>query len=482
MILPVIMAGGTGSRLWPLSRQQFPKQFLSLDGDSSMLQMTIERLNGLNHHAPIIICNEEHRFTVAEQLRANEIDNSGILLEPVGKNTAPAVALSAIKAINDGSDPILLVLAADHVIKDNLAFQQAINQAANAVESGKLVTFGIVPTKPETGYGYIKQGAHFKSDEDNNSAPIFLVDDFVEKPSLPVAKQYLDSKAYLWNSGMFMFKASQYLEELKKYRPDILHACELAMNEVAQDLDFIRVNEPAFSLCPSESIDYAVMEHTEEAVVVSMNCGWSDVGSWQSLWEEADKDKNGNVIHGDVMSYDTHGSFIHSHDKLVATIGLSNVAIVETADAVLVANQADVQKVKNIVEQLKMDEREEYKHHRQVHRPWGKYDLIDRGDNFQVKRITVNPKAKLSLQMHRHRAEHWVVVSGSAKVTKGDTVFTLGANESCFIPIGTTHALENPTEQPLEIIEVQSGSYLGEDDIVRYEDIYGRVNELHKGE
>lgn len=477
MILPVIMAGGAGSRLWPLSRQMFPKQFLILNGDSSMLQSTAMRLKGIEHAPVMVICNEEHRFSVAEQFRANKIPNSGIILEPVGRNTAPAIALAALTAIKNNDDPLLLVLAADHLIKDQQAFRQSVKTATEFAQAGKLVTFGIVPTTPETGYGYIKRGDIYGKDAG------YCVAEFVEKPNLATAQAYLDSKNYYWNSGMFLFKASRYLDELKIHSPEIYAACEKAISNTVQDFDFLRVDKAAFEACPDISIDYAVMEPlccsegSDKVVVVPMDCGWSDVGSWSALWEVQDKDCDGNAFQGDVLSIDTRNSYVHATDKLVATIGLEDVIIVETKDAILVSKQSEVLQVKKIVEQLKANQRSEWQHHREVYRPWGKYDSIDHGQRFQVKHITVNPGAKLSVQMHHHRAEHWIVVSGTARVTNGDQEILLTENQSTYIPIGTIHALENPGKIPLELIEVQSGSYLGEDDIVRLEDRYGRKDE-----
>ncbi len=475
MILPIIMAGGSGSRLWPLSRQVFPKQFLTLYGESSMLQATAERLADIEHAPAIVICGEEHRFSVAEQFRLNNIPNSGIILEPVGRNTAPAIALAALQAVKNGDDPLLLVLAADHVIKDSQAFSNSVKQAQAHAAAGKLVTFGIVPTAAETGYGYIKRG---ESQQESG----YKVAEFVEKPDLSTAESYLQTGDYYWNSGMFLFKASRYLAELKAHRPDILASCEKAMSAVESDLDFIRINKEAFEACPDDSVDYAVMEPlcavegSNDVVVVPMDCGWSDVGSWSALWEVSEKDDNGNAFKGDVIDVDTKNTLVHATDKLVATVGLEDIAIVETKDAILVSKLSEVQKVKKIVEQLKVEERSEFKHHRQVYRPWGAYDSIDKGERFQVKRITVKPGAKLSVQMHHHRAEHWVVVSGTAKVLNGDKEILLTENQSTYIPVGVIHALENPGKVPLELIEVQSGSYLGEDDIVRLSDVYGRVN------
>lgn len=463
-ICAVIMAGGSGTRLWPLSRAKHPKQFLSLHGKSTMLQQTVNRLDGLDISSSITICNEEHRFFVAEQLR--EIGKLGsIILEPVGKNTAPAIALAAFQSIDD--DPLLLVLAADHITQDNAAFEKAVSAAIPLAELGKLVTFGIVPNTPHTGYGYIKSGKDFY--------PGFEVDRFVEKPSLDMAKEYVASNEFYWNSGIFLFKASRYLEELKKFRSDIYEACKNSLDTTESDLDFLRINKEKFDACPSDSIDYAVMERTGDAVVVPMNAGWSDVGSWSSLWDISKKDRNGNSSYGDVLLHNSNNSYIRSDEKLVATVGIDDLVIVDTKDALMVAHRDSVQDVKIIAEQLKSQSRTEWELHREVYRPWGKYDSVDSGDGYQVKRITVNPGAKLSLQMHHHRAEHWIVVSGTAKVTNGDKTFLLSENESTYIPVGVVHALENPEQNILELIEVQSGSYLGEDDIVRFEDRYGRV-------
>ena len=473
MILPVIMAGGSGSRLWPLSRQLFPKQFLTLTGDNSMLQATALRLSGIEHKAPVVICGEEHRFSVAEQFRANAIDNSGIILEPVGRNTAPAIALAAFNAVKNGEDPLLLVLAADHVIKDEAAFCSSVEKAAAHAASGKLVTFGIVPTAPETGYGYIKRGDTVATVDGLETG--FVVSDFVEKPDLATAERYIASGDFYWNSGMFLFKASTYLSELKSHSADIYEACEKAMTDIHPDQDFIRVDKAAFEACPDDSVDYAVMEKTSQAVVVPMDCGWSDVGSWSALWEIEEKDANGNVFKGDVISTNSTNTYVNAEERLVAIVGLDDIVVVETKDAILVSKKSQVQEVKQIVNQLKAEERPEFKIHREVYRPWGKYDSVDNGERFQVKRITVKPGAKLSVQMHHHRAEHWIVVSGTALVQNGDKEILLTENQSTYIPIGVVHALENPGKLDLELIEVQSGSYLGEDDIVRFEDRYGRV-------
>ncbi len=465
MIKAVVMAGGSGTRLWPLSRAAHPKQFLALHGDDTMLQATFKRLDGLDIQSSVTICNEEHRFFVAEQLR--EIDKLGsIILEPVGRKTAPAIALAALSS-PEGEDPLLLVLAADHVIQDEAAFTKTVMNAIPLAEAGKLVTFGIVAHEPNTGYGYIKKG--------ESQDPGFAVDAFVEKPSIEVAKEYLESGDYFWNSGMFLFKASRYLEELKKHRPDIYEACQLSMEGTSKDNDFLRVNEAAFDACPSDSIDYAVMEKTDDAVVVPMDAGWSDIGSWSSLWDISEKDQNGNAVHGDVMLHKSNNCYVRTDGKLVAAIGVDDLVIVSTKDALVVAHKDSVHNVKVIAEKLKSESRTEWEQHREVYRPWGKYDSIDNGERYQAKRITVKPGAKLSVQMHHHRAEHWVVVSGTAKVTNGEKTFILSENESTYIPVDVIHALENPGKVPLEIIEIQSGSYLGEDDIVRFEDIYGRV-------
>ncbi len=463
MLLPVIMAGGSGSRLWPLSRSLYPKQFISLTSKKTMLQETVARLDTLKHEPPMFICNEEHRFIVAEQLRQENFRHSGIILEPVGRNTAPAIALAAIRAVQTGNDPLLLVLAADHVIKDHDAFTKAIKQAVETAEKGNLITFGIVPTSPETGYGYIKKGS-----PRNNSA--FAVERFVEKPNLAEAETYLASKEYLWNSGMFLFKASCYLNELKKYCPDILKSCELAIKNAHYDLDFIRIDHNIFNACPDSSIDYAIMEKAENVLVIPMEAGWSDVGSFSTLWEISQKDQKSNVIIGDVLTENTTNSYIYAQNKLVSTVGVDNLVIVETKDAVLVANKNKVQDVKNIVKQLKNAGRSECEQHREAYRPWGTHDDIAQGQRFHVKHLKVKPNEKTALQIHYHRAEHWVVVQGTAKVTNGDKNFILSENESTYIPIGTPHRIENPGKIDLHLIEVRSGNYLQEDDIIRLEE------------
>ncbi|GHY42992.1 Mannose-1-phosphate guanylyltransferase [Vibrio cholerae] len=465
MLLPVIMAGGSGSRLWPLSRSLYPKQFISLASDKSMLQETITRLSGLEHQEPLLICNQEHRFIVAEQLRQLRIKHGGIVLEPVGRNTAPAIALAALHATKHGDDPLLLVLAADHVIQNQAAFTQAVKNAVKPAEQGMLVTFGIVPTAPETGYGYIKQGEVV-------GETAYRVAQFVEKPNLVTAEQYLASGEYYWNSGMFLFKASRYLKELKAHRPDILHACELAMQGARGDLDFVRIEESSFTECPEDSIDYAVMEKTQDALVVPMDAGWSDVGSFSALWEVSLKDSQGNVMVGDVIAEQTHNSYIYAQNKLVSTVGVDNLVIIETKDAVLVANKDKVQDVKNVVNQLKAQQRRECEQHREVYRPWGSHDEIAEGERYHVKHLRVKPGERTALQMHHHRAEHWVVVQGTAKVTNGDESYLVSENQSTYIPLGSAHRIENPGKVDLHLIEVRSGSYLQEDDIVRLEE-YG---------
>ncbi|HDS2772571.1 TPA: mannose-1-phosphate guanyltransferase [Enterobacter bugandensis] len=473
-LFPVVMAGGSGSRLWPLSRVLYPKQFLCLEGELTMLQATINRLQGIECESPVVICNEQHRFIVAEQLRQMSKLTENIILEPVGRNTAPAIALAALAAVRaqHEGNALMLVLAADHVIQDEEAFRNSVRKALHYAENGKLVTFGIVPHKPETGYGYIRRGVPCDNVE---HADAFEVAQFVEKPNLETAEAYVACGEYYWNSGMFLFRADRYLEELKKYRPDILEACEKAMSAVDPDLNFIRIDEEAFRACPDESIDYAVMEQTSDAVVVPMDAGWSDVGSWSSLWDISHKTAEGNVVTGDVLSCNTENSFLYSESGLLTTVGVKDLVVVQTKDAVLIADRNAVQDVKKIVESIKADGRHEHHTHREVYRPWGKYDSIDTGIRYQVKRLTVKPGEGISLQMHHHRAEHWIVVAGTAQVTINEQTKLLGENESIYIPVGARHCLENPGKIPLELIEVRSGSYLGEDDIVRFADRYGRV-------
>jgi mannose-1-phosphate guanylyltransferase/mannose-6-phosphate isomerase len=487
-IVPVVLSGGAGTRLWPLSRELYPKQLLPLVGERTMLQETVLRLEGLSDlSSPLVVCNDAHRFMVAEQLRQVERTAEAVILEPVGRNTAPAVAVAALQAMADGSDPLLLVLAADHVIRDAAALCAAISDGVDAVQVGALLTFGIVPTAPETGYGYIRRGklsvvscqppasSPQPPASDLNPAPdIYDVHDFVEKPDLPTAEMYLESGDYYWNSGMFFFKASVFLAELEKAAPEMLAACRKAWEGRATDLDFIRLDADAFAACPSDSIDYAVMEKTDRAVVIPLDAGWSDVGSWAALWEVGDADEQGNVTSGDVSEVDCKDSYLYSSTRLVAGIGLEDTIVVETADAVLVATKDRVQEVKEIVARLKGQNREEYLLHKHVNRPWGAYEGLDAGDGFLVKRITVTPGARLSLQRHQHRAEHWVVVRGVAEITCENVVQTLEANQSFYIPIGDKHRLANPGDQILEIIEVQTGAVLSEDDIERFDDQYGR--------
>ncbi|CAM4230670.1 mannose-1-phosphate guanylyltransferase/mannose-6-phosphate isomerase [Pseudoalteromonas byunsanensis] len=468
MFQPVIIAGGVGTRLWPLSREKYPKQFLTLtDSKHTLFQDTVLRLQGLPHSSPLVICNEEHRFITAEQLRQIDCSNAQILLEREGRNTAPAIALAAFKALEMQDAPVLLVLAADHVIANGEAFEQAVEKALVLAKNDHLVTFGIVPTHPHTGYGYIKSGQA-------QSSYGYRVDSFVEKPTLELAQQYLSTGQYYWNSGMFMFKASRYLEELKLYQQDIYTACKAAMSEQKPDLDFIRINQEAFHTCPSDSIDYAVMEHTKHAMVVPLDASWNDVGEFAALWDVSQRDEQGNVVKGDVKALDTQNTLILSEDKLVATLGVQDLVIINTKDALLVAHKDHTQKVKEIAHQLQTENRPEASIHREVYRPWGKYDAFDRGERFLVKRITVKPGAKLSKQMHHHRSEHWVVVAGTAKVLIGEKEQYIAENESVYIPIAEVHALENPGKVDLELIEVQSGAYLDEDDIVRFDDQYGR--------
>ncbi len=473
MIIPVILSGGAGTRLWPLSRELYPKQFLPLTGERSLLQQTIVRVHGLANVAPpLVVCNEEHRFLVAEQLREIGVTGAQILLEPVGRNTAPAVALAALRLQSAGDDPLLLVLPSDHVIVDTAAFRAAVTAGSAAAAGGALVTFGVLPTRPETGYGYIRAG-----DPVDAKGPARRVQAFVEKPDAARAAAYVASGDYLWNGGMFLFSASAYLAELERHAPAILAACRAACDGISADLDFVRVRREPFLDAPSDSIDYAVMEHTDRAVVVPLDAGWSDVGSWDALLEVQAADARGNVISGDVLAQDVDDSLIRAESRLVAALGIKNHIIVETADAVLVADRSRAQDVKRLVERLKAERRDEPLVHRQVFRPWGSYEGLVLTERFQVKRIVVKPGASLSLQMHHHRAEHWVVVKGTARVTCGAEVKLLAEDESTYIPIGTRHRLENPGRIPLEIIEVQSGSYLGEDDIVRFEDNYGRSGE-----
>ena len=472
---PVILCGGSGTRLWPLSRERYPKQLLPLDGERTLLQDTALRAGapGLTIAAPLIVCNEEYRFLTAEQLRQIDVQPASLLLEPVGRNTAPALALAALAA--GAADPVLLVMPSDHVIRNTGAFREAVALGAAQAEAGAVVTFGITPDKPETGYGYIRTGAQLAG------GPARTLDRFVEKPDAATAEAYLASGDYLWNAGIFMMKASVALALLKRFRPDIEAASRTAFECGAADHDFYRIDKAAFSACPSDSIDYAIMEplaagepRVAPAVVVPLDAGWSDVGAWDALWQVAAKDADGNVSRGDVLLQDTQDSLVFAETRMVSCLGMKDVVVVETCDAVMVVAKNRTQDVKRIVAHLKANKRPEAENHRKVYRPWGYYDSIDAGPRFQVKRIVVNPGASLSLQMHHHRAEHWIVVSGTARVTCGENILLLSENQSTYIPLGTTHRLENPGKLPLEMIEVQSGSYLGEDDIVRFEDTYGR--------
>jgi mannose-1-phosphate guanylyltransferase/mannose-6-phosphate isomerase len=473
-IQPVILSGGSGTRLWPASREHYPKQLIALVDQDTLLQSTLKRFAGIPHAAPLVVCNEEYRFLTAEQLRAAGTTARSIVLEPTGRNTAPALTLAALNLADE--DPVMAVMPADHVINNVAAFQQALKEAAALAQGGAVVTFGVLADRPETGYGYIQAGAVVSS-----AGCARALARFVEKPDRETAEKYLASGDYLWNSGIFVLRARTWLNALAHFRPDILAACKEAVAAGKKDADFFRVSRDIFNACPSDSIDYAVMEKLPQAAalgipvhVVPLDAGWSDVGAWDALWAVAQKDASGNATRGDVMLADTRDSLVHADSRMVALVGVKDLVVVETPDAVMVADKAHTQEVKTIVNRLKADKRSEASSHRKVHRPWGYYDSIDHGPRFQVKRIVVSPGASLSLQMHHHRAEHWVVVRGTARVTCGEKVFLLAENESTFIPIGTTHRLENPGKVALEIIEVQSGEYLGEDDIVRFEDTYGR--------
>ena len=462
MIKAVILAGGSGTRLWPVSRSAKPKQFLSLSNNKTMFQETVLRLENLDIESTITICNEDHRFFVAEQLK--QIDKlDEILLEPFGKNTAPAVTLAALMS---DSDSLLLILPSDHIISNQKKFEETVKKAVPLAKSGKLVTFGVVPTNPNTGFGYIKKGKEVVEG--------YEVENFSEKPNYETAKEFYQSGNYLWNSGIFLFQAKTFLKELKKYRPDILKLCEKSLTDLTGDLDFLRVNKDHFDKISPESLDYAVMEKTSESVVIPMDAGWNDAGSWNALWEINEKDVNMNALKGDIFVHDTNNSLIHSDDKLIVCIGIRDLVIVSTKDALLISKKDLRDDTKKVLEKLKDENRSELDNSKEVFRPWGKYESVDQGNGYQVKRITVYPGGKLSLQKHRHRSEHWVVVHGRAKVTKNDETFELGENESVDIPVGAIHSLENPGEIDLQLIEIQSGPYLGEDDITRIEDIYGR--------
>lgn len=471
-MIPVILSGGSGSRLWPLSRKQYPKQFLALTGDHTLFQQTLERLVFEGMEPPVVVSNQEHRFIVQEQLEALNLKTQSILLEPFGRNTAPAVAIAAMKLMAEGRDELLLILPADHVIEDQRAFQRALALATNAAEKGEMVLFGVPADRPETGYGYIKSG-----DERGLPDGVIRVERFVEKPDEARARQFVEEGGYFWNSGMFLFRTSRFLEELKKHDADIYDTCLLALERSQHDGDLVNIDAATFECCPDNSIDYAVMEKTRRACVVPLAAGWNDVGSWSSIWEVHDKDADGNVTMGDVVVHDSHNCLVHGNGKLVSVVGLEDIVVVETKDAMMIAHKDRVQDVKKVVNQLEAAGRSETQNHCQVYRPWGSYDSVDMGGRFQVKHISVKPGARLSLQMHHHRAEHWIVVSGTAQVTCDDKTFLLTENQSTYIPIASVHRLANPGKIPLEIIEVQSGSYLGEDDIERLEDVYGRTTE-----
>ncbi|WP_458071327.1 mannose-1-phosphate guanylyltransferase/mannose-6-phosphate isomerase [Rhodanobacter sp. BL-MT-08] len=469
MLIPLILSGGSGTRLWPVSRKNLPKQFLALAGKGTLFQQTLQRTRRLPNVAePIVVASDDHRFLAADQLLELGIENATIVLEPLARNTAPAIALGALQALRRGGDPLLLVLPADHLISDTDAFLDVVQQATPLAEQGWLVTFGIRPDRPETGFGYIRRAQAI-------GAGGFQVQQFVEKPDLAMAESYLADGRYDWNSGMFLFRASRYLEELAEHAPEMLAAVRAADANATADLDFVRIDQEAFSHVPDRSIDYAVMEKTLRAAVIPVSCGWSDIGSWSALWLTGEKDADGNLSEGDTLSIDSHNSLLRSHDRhLLATVGIDDLIVVTTPDATLVAHRDAAQDVKRIVEQLKACSRTEHSLHRVVHRPWGSYDSLESRERFQVKRIVVKPGASLSLQKHHHRAEHWIVVSGTAEVTCDEKVFLLGENQSTYIPLGSVHRLRNPGKVAVELIEVQSGSYLGEDDIVRYDDVYGR--------
>ena len=483
-VFPVILSGGSGTRLWPLSRKHYPKQFLKLTSNYTMLQETALRLSGFNN--PIAVCNENHRFILAEQLHEIGQVPTSIILEPVARNTAPAIALAAFRALEESDNAILVILAADHVIEDTEGFQSAVEQAVEAAQNDALVTFGIVPTGPETGFGYIQAannsnlGANLFSQNTNEKnsdqglLQICQIEQFVEKPDLETAKSYIESGNYYWNSGMFVFKAQAYLNELKQHNPEMYKTSQAAYKNAQTDLDFIRVNKGDFEKCPDDSIDYAVMENTSKGLVLPINVNWNDVGSFSALWEVLDKDKQGNVNLGDINNIDSKNCLVQSENQFVATIGVEDLVVIGTKDSILVAHKDKVQKVKEVVAHLNKTNRTEHLLHREVHRPWGKYDSVDSGHRYQVKRITVKQNASLSKQMHHHRAEHWIVVSGTAIVEIDEKETLLSENQSIYIPLGSTHRLTNPGKVPLELIEVQSGSYLGEDDIVRFEDVFGR--------
>ena len=477
MFIPVVLCGGSGTRLWPLSRSHVPKQFLPLVDERSMFQNTLLRLDGLEVSDPIVICNQEHRFMAAEQLRELGLTSASIILEPEGRNTAPAIAAAALQALSSDANPVLLVLPADHHVADIPNVSRVLETGKQLASQGSLVTFGIVPSHPETGYGYIRKGSPLPDSSEADGPSAFRIDCFVEKPDLETARNYLQSGQYCWNSGMFMFQAERFQQELKQHAPAIGEACQTAFERAVADLDFLRLDPAAFKACPSESVDYALMEKTTNGVMVPLDAGWSDLGSWNALWEVKGKDEDGNVTSGDILIHDVEDSFLQASSRLLAVVGVRDHIIVETADAVMVAPKNRVQDVKRLVTSLKQLDRCEAHDHKKIYRPWGSYETMDLEDRFQVKRITVKPGGKLSLQKHHHRAEHWVVVKGTARITNGEAEILLSEDQSTYIPLGREHRLENPGKIPLELVEVQTGSYLGEDDIVRLEDVYGRKHD-----
>ncbi len=469
-IYPVILSGGTGTRLWPLSRAALPKQLLALHGERTMIQETVLRAALPGAAAPLLLCSEAHRFLVAEQMQEIGVAPRAIVLEPMGRNTAPAAAVAALMTAEDDAQGIIVLLPSDHVVRDASAFAAAVAVAAGAAREGHVVTFGMAPSAPETGYGYVHRGARLETLDG-----AYRVQRFVEKPDAETARTYLADGGYFWNSGMFVFRADVLIEDLRLHAPDVLAAAREALAKAKRDLDFVRLDADAFAGAPNISIDYALMEKTDRAAIVPCDIGWSDVGAWSALWEIRDQDAQNNVLHGDVIVHDATGSYVHSEKRLTALVGVRDLVVIATDDAVLVADKSRAQDVKAIVDRLKSDNRSEHTEHKRVFRPWGSYETVDIGDRFQVKHIMVRPGGRLSLQMHHHRAEHWVVVEGTARVTVGDKVSMLKENESTFIPLGEKHRLENPGDKPLRLIEVQSGGYLGEDDIVRFEDVYGRA-------
>lgn len=478
MIHPVILAGGSGTRLWPLSRELYPKQLLELVTEDTMLQDTLLRLSDVEGmDTPIVICNENHRFMVAEQLRSIGLEHADVILEPVGRNTAPAVAVAALKALSSGNDPLLLILPADHFIRDTAAFHQALYTGARLAEQDCLITFGIVPEAPETGYGYIKKGRWLSNPGPDGEPAAVAIERFVEKPDYDTAIAYVESGDYCWNSGMFLFRAKTLVREMEKWVPDMVDACRLALEKGVEDLDFFRLDRPSFEACPSDSIDYAVMEKTARGAMVPLQAGWNDLGSWEALWQAGKKDAHDNVIHGDVLLHDVSNSYLRADTRLIAAVGLKDHIVVETADAVLISPRSEVQDVKILVNKLKKARRNETISHKTVYKPWGTSESLVKSERFQVNLLTVKPGAVLSLQKHFNRAEHWIAVRGTALVVKGDEEIVLKENSSTYIPHGLAHRLSNPGKIPLEVIEVQSGDYLGENDIIRLEDPYGEADE-----